>query len=109
MKHYSSFREFYPFYLSQHSNPVCRNLHIAGTLLGFAVTLFAVVSQNWWVILAGPVVGYGFSWVGHFVFEKNKPATFNWPLYSFLGDWKMVWEAMTRSRWLLSESRRDVH
>lgn len=109
MKHYASFREFYPFYLSQHSNTVCRHLHIVGTLLGLLVTVAAVIMGEWWFALAGPVVGYGFSWVGHFFFEKNRPATFNWPWYSFLGDWMMVWDAVAGGRRLLSGTRTDAH
>ena len=58
-------------------------------LATFAVTL------NWWLLLAVPVVGYLVSWVGHFVFERNKPASFKQPLYSFMGDWKMFWQILT--------------
>jgi hypothetical protein len=109
MKRFSSFRDFYPFYLSQHTNTVCRNLHIAGSLLGLAVTVYAITTAAWSAALLGPVVGYGFSWTGHFVFEKNKPATFNWPWYSFLGDWMMVWETMTRRHSMASAQHKDMH
>ena len=86
---FASFREFYPFYLGEHSHPVCRRLHFVGSCvaLGFLATL--VVTRNPWWLLAALVSGYAFAWVGHFFFEHNKPATFKHPFYSFLGDWVM--------------------
>lgn len=84
-----SFKEFYPFYLKEHSHPVCRLLHFLGSLLIIFLLIFMFISQFWWVLIALPVVGYGFAWVGHFIFEKNKPATFKYPLYSLIGDWVM--------------------
>ena len=86
---YRSFAEFYPFYLSEHENPVCRRLHFAGTSLGFACLIVAVITFSLWFVLAGLVLGYAFAWVGHFFFEKNRPATFKYPFYSFAGDWVM--------------------
>lgn len=89
MKHFESFAEFYPFYLSEHSNRTSRRLHFAGNcgvLLLLALVL-ATGDARW--ILAALFCGYGFAWVGHFVFEKNRPATFRHPLYSFMGDWVM--------------------
>jgi hypothetical protein len=90
MSTYNNFREFYPFYLSEHSDRVCRRLHFIGStgvLLILALVAFQRIAPIW--LLALPVCGYGFAWLGHFVFEKNKPATFKHPLYSFLGDWVM--------------------
>jgi hypothetical protein len=87
---YTTFREFYPYYLSEHSDPVCRRLHFAGSLLILlllAAVLLGLLSP-WW-LLAMPVIGYGFAWVGHFFFEHNRPATFEYPFYSLLGDWVM--------------------
>lgn len=95
MKQFSSFREFYPFYLTQHANLTCRNLHLVGSLSGLVMVVLATLTGAWWWVLAGIASGYAFSWTGHFFFEKNKPATFNWPWYSFLGDWRMVWDALT--------------
>lgn len=92
---FRSFAEFYPFYLSQHANVVCRRLHFAGSLLVLAVLGYAVVSGNWYWLAAVPLLGYGFAWVGHFFFEKNKPATFTYPLYSLRGDWVMFWQMLT--------------
>ena len=86
---FSTFREFYPFYLAEHSDRVCRRLHFIGTTLVLVVVLWALWSrQPLWLLLA-PVVGYGFAWVGHFAFEKNRPATFTYPVYSLMGDWVM--------------------
>jgi len=76
---FTRFADFYPFYLAEHSNPTCRRLHFVGSLL----------------VLAILVAGYGFAWVGHFVFEKNRPATFQYPLYSLLGDWVMFKDMLT--------------
>lgn len=86
---YRSFAEFYPFYLSEHEHPVCRRLHFAGTSLGLACLIVALITLSAWFILAGLVIGYAFAWVGHFFFEKNRPATFKYPFYSFAGDWVM--------------------
>lgn len=79
---YKSFAEFYPFYLSQHSDPVCRGLHYLGSILVLLLLLFSLLSGQFVWLLALPVVGYGFAWIGHFGFEHNKPATFQYPVYS---------------------------
>ena len=88
-KQYKTFREFYPFYLSQHANPTCRALHFVGSWLVLALLAVGIASGNAWWFAAIPLVGYGFAWVGHFFFEHNRPATFTYPLYSFIGDWVM--------------------
>jgi hypothetical protein len=89
MSSYASFAEFYPFYLKEHSNRSCRRLHFIGSTLVIAMIVFALVSgQLRWLWLV-PLIGYGFAWVGHFGFEKNRPATFKHPLYSLAGDWVM--------------------
>jgi hypothetical protein len=95
MRDFKSFKDFYPFYLSQHSDPVCRRLHVAGSLTVLAALAAVLVSQQWLWLFGVPFIGYGFAWVGHFVFEKNKPATFTHPIYSFMGDWVMLWHALT--------------
>ena len=89
-KTFHSFAEFYPYYLEEHSNPTCRGLHYAGSLLVLALLGYSIATSQYALMFLLPVVGYGFAWVGHFVFEKNKPATFKYPLYSFLGDWVML-------------------
>lgn len=89
MSGYNSFAEFYPFYLSEHGNRLCRRMHFIGSTLVVAVVVLALASgQLRWLWLA-PVAGYGFAWLGHFGFEKNRPATFRHPLYSLMGDWVM--------------------
>ncbi len=86
---FERFKDFYPFYLSEHENRVCRRLHFVGSwfALGFLAT--SVATGNAWWLLAALFSGYGFAWVGHFFFEKNRPATFKYPFYSFIGDWVM--------------------
>lgn len=92
---YSSFAEFYPYYLQEHSNATCRRLHYVGSLLVLGILAYALFTQQWLWLLAMPLAGYGFAWVGHFVFEKNRPATFQYPFYSLLGDWVMLKDAFT--------------
>src|SRR5947209_13951242 len=87
---YESFAEFYPFYLSEHCDRTCRRLHVAGTSLALLCLVTLIATRNPWWLLAGVVCGYGFSWIGHFAFEKNQPASFRQPLYSLMGAWKMV-------------------
>jgi len=89
MARYSSFREFYPYYLSEHRNPTSRRLHFAGSCAALALVAVAVATGSAWWLLAALASGYGFAWIGHFFFEKNRPATFSHPLYSFAGDWVM--------------------
>ncbi len=88
-KRYATFKEFYPFYLSEHSNKVCRLMHFIGTTLVLAILIYGLVTQQYKLLWFLPVAGYGFAWIGHFVFEKNKPASFKQPFFSFIGDWLM--------------------
>lgn len=90
---YSSFKEFYPYYLQEHADKRCRLLHYIGSTLVLLVLGYALLSQHYEWLLALPAIGYGFAWLGHFIFEKNKPATFKHPLYSLLGDWVMYKDA----------------
>ena len=92
---FTSFAEFYPFYLGEHSNTTCRRLHFVGSALVLIIVTCAVLTQSWALLWVLPVVGYGFAWVGHFVFEKNRPATFKHPVYSLIGDWVMFKDFMT--------------
>lgn len=96
----ASFKEFYPFYLKEHSHPMNRLLHILGSLGALLWLYFFIQKLTWWFILAGIINGYGCAWIGHFVIEKNKPATFTYPLYSFMGDWVMFFEVITFQRGL---------
>ena len=94
---FQSFAEFYPYYLQEHGTPTCRRLHVVGTtlLLLLLATIIAGVLSAWW-LFALPVVGYGFAWVGHYFFEKNRPATFQHPWYSLMGDFVMYKDILTR-------------
>ncbi len=94
-KSIKSFSEFYPFYLSEHSNRTCRRLHFVGSTLALLCLAAAVATATPAYVLLGLVFGYGFAWVGHFGFEKNKPASFKRPLYSFMGDWVMYKDIWT--------------
>lgn len=94
-KEYASFSEFYPVYLSEHSNRICRELHFAGSTLALFFVGALLLTGNLWWLLAALVSGYGFAWIGHFAFEKNQPASFKHPIYSFMGDWVMYWQMLT--------------
>ena len=91
----SSFAEFYPFYLGEHSNRTCRRLHFVGSTLSLICLAMLVVTGRVQYLAYGLLCGYGFAWVGHFVFEKNQPASFKRPLYSFMGDWVMYKDIWT--------------
>jgi hypothetical protein len=95
MARFSSFSEFYPYYLGEHANRTCRRLHFVGSLGVLALLVLVIASGNGWYLLGALFCGYGFAWVGHFFFEKNRPATFKHPLYSFIGDWVMFKDIFT--------------
>jgi hypothetical protein len=92
---FTRFADFYPFYLAEHSNRTCRRLHFIGSLLVLNILALAFYTQQWLWLLAMPLAGYGFAWIGHFIYEKNRPATFQYPLYSFIGDWVMFKDMVT--------------
>ncbi|WP_233079254.1 DUF962 domain-containing protein [Rheinheimera soli] len=95
MSGFRSFSEFYPYYLSEHQDPVCRRLHYIGSTLVLAILATLLVTGSWsywWLML---VAGYGFAWVGHFKFEHNRPATFKYPFYSLAADWVMYKDFLT--------------
>jgi hypothetical protein len=92
---YRSFGDFYPFYLSEHSNKVSRRLHFTGTSIAVALLITAALTQKWWLIAVALVQGYAFAWVGHYFFERNKPATFKYPGFSLMGDWRLWWQILT--------------
>jgi hypothetical protein len=94
-KSYKTFGEFYPFYLSEHRNTTSRALHFAGTSIAIVLLVAAVVTLTWWLVPLAFVQGYALAWVGHFFFEHNKPATFRYPRFSLMGDWRMWWEILT--------------
>ena len=92
---FRSFAEFYPFYLKEHSNRTNRRLHFFGLLAVLGIVVAFAATLNWWLLLGFPAVGYLFAWVGHFMFERNKPATFRHPLYSLRGDLVMFKDMLT--------------
>ena len=95
---YPSFKAFYPYYIHEHSNRTCRRIHIVGSALVLVIVAVAIVTLNPWFRLAALFIGYGFAWVGHFFFEKNRPATFQYPLWSLMGDWRMFFETVSGKR-----------
>lgn len=92
MKEIKSYSEFYRFYLTEHQNKTCRSLHFIGTFLVFVLIFLALylnLSVLWYFV---PLMGYGFAWVGHYYFEKNKPATFTYPFWSLVSDFRMFFD-----------------
>lgn len=90
-----TYAEFWEFYLSEHSKPLTRLLHSAGTMLGIALLVYFVATGRWYYFPLFFVVGYAFAWSAHFFVEKNRPATFKYPLWSFISDFKMIWLMLT--------------
>lgn len=88
-KRFANFRAFYPFYLSEHQNRLCRRFHFIGSWLVILTLAAALIFSQWRLLWLAPLFGYGFAWAGHGFFEKNRPATFSYPLYSLIGDWVM--------------------
>ncbi len=85
-----SWDEFWPFYLGEHRVPLCRVLHVIGTTLGGILAMLGLTTGHLVLLIPAVVLGYAFSWIGHFFVEHNKPASFRYPLWSFRGDWKML-------------------
>jgi hypothetical protein len=90
-------KEFYPFYLGEHANQTCRRLHVLSTTGVVVISLYSAIFDLKSIWLA-PLVGYGGAWIGHFFFEKNKPATFKYPLYSLISDFQLWYEVVTGLR-----------
>lgn len=86
---FGSFREFWPHYVQEHSDPACRALHFAGTTLAASCLIALAATGNFWWLAAAPLCGYGLSWIGHFAIEKNRPAALRYPLWSLVADGKM--------------------
>jgi hypothetical protein len=89
-RRFTSFAEFWPYYLSEHRQPITRGLHYLGTVVAIALLITLIATGRWWLFPLALLPGYAFAWVGHFFFEKNRPATFTYPFWSFMGDWKML-------------------
>ena len=94
-RQYNSFADFWPHYVAEHSNPRTRLLHLIGTAIALGVVVYFTVVGRWWLLPLALIPGYGMAWIGHFFIEKNKPATFQHPVWSFMGDYKMIWMILT--------------
>jgi hypothetical protein len=92
---FSTFGDFWPFYLREHAQPATRALHIAGTWTALVLLLFGLLIGPWWLILVALAVGYGAAWVSHMAIEHNRPATFTYPTWSLLADLRLAWLAAT--------------
>ena len=95
----STYAEFWPLYLREHAHPLNRRLHFLGTSIALVLIIGAIVTLDARYLIGALFCGYGFAWVGHFFVEKNRPATFTYPLWSFISDWRM---------WLLTLLRRPL-
>lgn len=95
MERIKTYKEFYQFYLTEHQNKTSRTLHFIGTFLVFVFAFLALYLDSGYLWILVPLMGYGFAWVGHYFFEKNKPATFKYPLWSLLSDFKMFFQLIT--------------
>ncbi|MFL6845461.1 MAG: Mpo1-like protein [Allosphingosinicella sp.] len=96
MTRHRSFSEFWPSYLRDHAQPATRRLHYAGTALVLLIAVAGILARDWRLLLALPVAGYGFAWFAHAVVERNRPATFTYPLWSLAADFRMSWLWATR-------------
>lgn len=95
MRAFTNFAEFWPFYLREHSKAATRALHYFGTSLVVLIAIAAAVSGWWYMFIALPIAGYFFAWITHFGVEKNRPATFTYPLWSLAADFRMWWLWLT--------------
>ena len=94
-KRFSRFKDFYPFYLEHHRDPMCRRLHVFGTAAALLLVIVVLIWQQWIYLWLLPLLGYGPAWIGHFYFEHNQPATLRHPWYSLLADWMMMKDILT--------------
>ncbi|KAI8086774.1 uncharacterized protein BX664DRAFT_336724 [Halteromyces radiatus] len=95
---FKTFDSFYPYYLSEHCNQTNRRLHLIGTSISNILIILSILRKRPNLILIGIIQGYVWAWIGHFIFEKNKPATFKYPFYSLRGDFKMWAEVVSGKR-----------
>jgi hypothetical protein len=91
-KRYTNFKDFYPYYLSEHSHKTTKLLHFIGTSISLYFLFNFFRTFDFVYIILSLLSGYGFAWISHFFIEKNKPATFKYPFYSFIGDHLMFIE-----------------
>ena len=93
---FTSFKDFYPYYLSEHKSTINKLLLATGTVTGICFLSYTIYTEQYRLSPLSLLFGYTFAWIGHFVFEKNKPATFKHPIYSFIGDWVMLKDIIIR-------------
>jgi hypothetical protein len=86
---FQTYAEFWPFYLGEHAKPSTRAVHYVGSIASVAMLVLALATRNWWLLLAVPFFGYGPAWFSHFFIEKNRPATFQAPVWSLISDYRM--------------------
>ena len=91
----TNYKEFWDFYVQEHSKPLTRALHLIGTSLGFALLVYFIATGRWYFFPVFFVVGYAFAWFAHFVIEKNRPATFQYPFWSLISDFIMIGYMLT--------------
>ncbi len=96
MSRIKTYSEFWFFYLQEHSNATNRTLHFIGTTLVLLLASLALATGNYNIFWLCPLAGYAFAWVGHFKIEHNRPATFKYPFWSLLSDFKMYFYFLTR-------------
>ena len=108
-KRIDNYKDFYLFYLSEHKNKTCRLLHVIGTSIVFSLLFTIIYYRDFSFFWAIPLAGYFFAWVGHFFFEKNKPATFKYPLWSLFSDFKMYFDILSGKIKLDASTDHEYH
>lgn len=92
---FTSFEQFWPYYLHEHAQPLTRGIHVAGTWAGAVLLAWGLLAGPWWLVPCAPACGYAAAWISHMTVERNRPATFTYPAWSLLGDLRMAWLAAT--------------
>lgn len=91
MEKMTTYEEFWPYYLREHSKPATRGWHYFGTAVALLILTYAIITGTWWLLLVAIVSGYFFAWVSHGAIERNKPATFTYPFWSLISDFRMLY------------------